>query len=1065
MSEKKKLKMSLTKFRAITIPIMAIFLALAVVVTIATDYFTPSLDAFLGKGARAATSPSGTSGWDSNYYTFTTHNGEEALKNSAAVAERIADEGEVLLKNDGLLPLTPDTAITPMGYRYITPLMSGSGSGSADTTAEYVYDAVRGITEAFNNINTKAADAMKNGTLVTINPVAASGEGGQTAFLGAAVSISEYPASTYAGIEDSCKDTVGIVFLGRAGGEGGDLYTQEYEDGTPHQLALTDTEREVLEFAKTNCTAGVVVILNSCNTMEVAELADDDGINAIVQMCTPGAMGFKSLGKILNGTVNPSGRLVDTFVVDNTKTPTFVNFNNGTGNTVYTNTEYVRDIWLAAFKGGSHFQAPFREYEEGVYLGYRWYETASDLGYFTSDNLPAGVTDPYYNRDNGVVYPFGYGLSYTTFKQEIVSFDDSGDQVTVEVKVTNTGDKAGKDVVQIYYGAPYTEFDVVNMIEKPTVNLIEYGKTQMLEPGASETVTLSFAKEDMASYCFTHDNGNGTTGCYVLEEGDYTVSLRNNSHDVIDSRTVTLGETFWYDGSDENHIRESEKLAQSALDDSGNSTGTPANPNSPFIAATNRFDNANLYMTDPSVGHDVTILSRNDWANTQPSAPTDETRQASDTVKGWLDFNYATVDLGNGTWDDVNDPLLGSTEGTPVYTADMPVSKAKNGLTLSNMRGLSYFDPKWDDLLDQIDYSTSEMTLALFANAFASGPLSAVGKPATVDHDGPQGLALNDNDGNSWINCCSFPAATTLAQTFNLDLAYEMGNAVGEENYWIGGGGWYAPSINMHWSPFSGRNYEYYSEDPVVSGKVATHVISGAGDKGTFCTLKHFAMVDQEEQRWWIPSVWATEQTIREIYLKPFEIAVKDAVKTIKYISDDQGTVSTKTMRAADAMMTSGWSGIGGLFSAYDYNLLTNVLRNEWGFCGYVVTDYDQGNCANDSVAVNRMVRAGTDQHMLDMTLSPGSYTSLDNATGVAALRKSIKNTLYTIVNSAQFNGAVPGAEIYYKMSPWRVAVIALDVVIGLGIVVGVIANVRRTQDAKAHPERYKSKANKQAKS
>ena len=1063
MSKPNKLKMSVTKFRAITIPIMAIFLVLAIVVTIGTDYFTPSLDAFLGKGDRAATTPAGTSSWNSNYYTFVSANGDQALVNSAAVAERIADEGEVLLKNDGILPLTRDTAITPMGYRYITPLMSGSGSGSTSTTADYVYDAVRGITEAFTNINTKAAEAMQKGTLVTINPVAASGEGGQTAFLGAAVSISEYPASTYAGIEDSCKDTVGIVFIGRAGGEGGDLYTQAYEDGTPHQLALTDTEREVLEFAKTNCTGGVVVILNSCNTMEIAELADDDGINAIIQICTPGAMGFKSLGKILNGTVNPSGRLVDTFVADNTKTPTFVNFNNGTGNTVYVNTEYVREIWLARFKGGSHFQAPFREYEEGVYLGYRWYETAADLGYFTSNNLPAGVTDPYYNRDNGVVYPFGYGLSYTTFKQEIASFSDNGDEVEIQVKVTNTGNVAGKEVVQIYFGAPYTEFDVEHMIEKPTVNLIEYGKTQLLDPGSSETVTLSFAKEDMASYCYTHDNGNGTTGCYMLEAGDYTVSLRANSHDVIDSRTVTIGQTFWYDGSDDAHIRESEKLAQAALDNDGNSTGVPANPDSSFIAATNRFDNANLYMTDPTVGNDVTILTRNDWANTQPSAPTDVTRQASETVKKWLDYNYATIDLGNGTWDANNDPILGAVEGSFAYVPDskMPASKAKNGLTLSEMRGLSYYDPKWDDLLDQIDYNTSEMTNALFANAFASGPLSSVGKPATVDHDGPQGLALNDNDGNSWINCCSFPAATTLAQTFNLDLAYEMGSAVGEENYWIGGGGWYAPSINMHWSPFSGRNYEYYSEDPVVSGKVAASVISGAGDKGTFCTLKHFAMVDQEEQRWWIPSVWATEQTIREIYLKAFEIAVKDATKTIKYISDDKGTVSTKTMRACDAMMSSGWSGIGGLFTAYDYNLLTNVLRNEWGFQGYVVTDYDQGNAPNDNVAVNRMVRAGNDQHMLDMTLSPGSYTSLDNATGVTALRTSIKNTLYTIVNSAQFNGAVPGSEIYYKMSPWRIGVIALDVVIGLGFVLGVIANVRRTKHAKAHPELYKSKADK----
>lgn len=1056
MSKAKKLKMNTGKFKMILIPVMAFFLIFAIVVTAVTNYFTPSLDAFLGKGKRTASTPGGTAGWDSNYYSFDSKNGDEALKNSLAVSESIADEGIVLLKNDGLLPLSADTPVTPLGYRYFNPLMSGSGSGSADTTADYVYDAVKGITEAFTNVNASSLEAMKAGEVLQIDPEAASGEAGQTAFLGSSVSLFEFPVSTYEGMEDSCKDTVGIVFLGRAGGEGGDLYTNVYTDGTPHELALTDTERDTLEYAKNNCS-GVVVVLTSCNTMQIAELQDDDGINSIITMCTPGAVGFKSLGKILNGTVNPSGRTVDTFAADYTKTPTFVNFNDSTGKTSYNNASYTRDIWLSAFKGGPVFDARFREYEEGVYLGYRWYETSAEEGYFTSENLPEGVTDPYYNRDNGVVYPFGYGLSYTTFSQEITSFEDGGSDIEVQVMVTNTGDTAGKDVVQLYYSAPYTDFDKENSIEKSSVNLAAFDKTELLAPGESQTLTLSFPKEEMASYCYTHDNGNGTNGCYVMEEGTYTISLRSDSHTVIDSRTSDFAETFWYDGSDEAHIRQSEKDAQALLEDSGASTGTAANTELGFFAAHNQFEKASTYMNDPSVGNDVTILSRKDWAGTQPSAPTDVTRTASDTVKEWLDYGLITVDLGDGkSWDSVNDPILGSMEGTPVYTAEMPASGQKNGLTLSDLRGVDYFDPKWDALLDQVDYQSSEMKLALFANAFASGPLSAVDKPETVDHDGPQGLALNDNDGNSWINCCSFPAATNLAQSWNVDLAYEMGLAVAEENYWIGGGGWYAPAINLHWSPFSGRNYEYYSEDPIISGKMAAKVISGAGDKGTYCTLKHFAMVDQEADRWWIPAVWATEQTIREIYLKAFEIPVKEAVKTIRYISDDQGTNTEKTMRACDAMMCSGWAGIAGIYSAYDYNLMTNVLRNEWGFRGYVVTDYDMGNAPFDDTAVNRMVRAGTDQHMLDMTLSPGTYTSLDTPTGVKALRNAIKNTLYTVVNSAQFNGAVPGAKIYYRMSPWRVGVIALDAVIALGILLGITAIIRRSKEEKAHPELFR---------
>ena len=660
MEKQKKLKMNAKKFRLITIPIMVFFLIFALVLSLVTNYFTPSLNAFLGKGARKATTPSGTSGWDTDYYDITSANSEEALQNGLKTSENIADEGIVLLKNNGLLPLTADTTVTPFGYDYLNPMMSGSGSGSADTTADYVYTAEKGINEAFSNVNSASVDAMKNGTVHASTPAAASGEGGATAFLGSSTILNEYPAETYNGIEDSCKGTVGIIFLGRAGGEGGDLYTQAYDDGTPHQLALTDTERGVLDFAKKNCD-GVVVVLNSCNTMQVGELEDDSDIDAVITMCTPGAVGFKSLGKILNGTVNPSGKTVDTFVADCTLTPTYVNFNKGDGETSYTNTSYTRDIWLSKYKGGSEFEARFREYEEGVYMGYRWYETAADMDYFTSDNLPDGVTDTYYNRDNGVVYPFGYGLSYTTFTQKISAFTESGNNVTVSVDVTNTGKVAGKDVVQLYYTAPYTDFDVENMIEKATVNLLDYGKTKLLEPGESDTVTITFNKEDMASYCFTHDNGNGTTGCYVLEGGDYIISARSDSHNVLDEKTLTVADTFWYDGSDEEHIRESDKNAQSARNDDGTPTGEPENTELGYFAVTNEFENANTYMTDPTVGNDVTILTRNDWANTQPTAPTDKTRTASDTVIGWLDYNFTTTDLGNGkTWDSVNDPVLGS---------------------------------------------------------------------------------------------------------------------------------------------------------------------------------------------------------------------------------------------------------------------------------------------------------------------------------------------------------------------------------------------------------------------
>lgn len=1054
-------KMRGTIFRWICIPFMVLALVFGICLATITNYFSPSLDTFLGKGKLEYSTPQHAQGWNAQFYNFKAKNAEEALHNSAQVAEQIGDEGEVLLKNDGLLPLSKDTQVSPLGYAYLNPVMSGSGSGGTDTSCEYAYSAERGIKEAFSHVNTTMVNAMKKAKPAEIKPQGADGDGGATAFMGAATIIREFDVEDLKAQQDSLKNTVGIVFIGRGAGEGGDLNTKPYEDGTPHQLALSENEKKLLSFAQENCK-GVVVVVNSTNAMQLADLQDNPGVNAVLQIATPGALGFKSLGKILNGTVNPSGRTVDTFVADNTKVPTFANFDDNSGNFMYQNTEYTRNYWLAKFTGGSQFKAPFREYEEGVYVGYRYYETASSLGYFTSANLPEGVSDPYYNRDNGVVYPFGYGLSYSSFEQKIEDISVKNGTVTASVSVKNTGKTAGKEVVQLYYGAPYTPFDVENKIEKSTVNLLAFGKTQILQPGESETVKLSFEQEDMASYSYTHKNPSGTTGSYVLEQGDYTISLRSDSHTVIDSHTMTIADTVWYDSADT--MRKSDKQAQAVLDEKGNATDTPMKSalgeKVDFTPASNQFDNANAYMTNPDIGHDVSILSRADWANTQPSAPTDQSRTASDSVKKWLDYNFNTIDLGNGQWDQAHDPLIGDGDNSKIYVAesDAPASKQHNGLVMSHMRGLSYDDPQWDKLLDQLDYNDPQLQKALFVAAFATGELDSVGKPATTDHDGPQGLALNDTSGKSWVTACSFPSETTMAQTFNTELAYAMGAAVGEENHYINGAGWYAPAANLHWSAFSGRNYEYYSEDPIISGFMAAGVISGAGDKGTYTSFKHFAMVDQENNRGKIPAIWATEQTIREIYLKPFEIGLKKAKKTISYISDDKGTVSTKVMRAGDYLMTSGWAGIGGLWTAWDYNLMTNVLRNEWGFKGTVVTDYDMGNGPRDNAAVNRLVRAGTTQHMLDMTLSPGTYTATQTATGKMALRRAVKDTLYTMANSAQTNNMVPGATAYYQVSPWRLGVWAIDAVLAVLIILGVIVIILRARDEKLHPENYKQK-------
>ena len=683
-------------------------------------------------------------------------------------------------------------------------------------------------------------------------------------------------------------------------------------------------------------------------------------------------------------------------------------------------------------------------------MGYRYYETAASLGYFTSDDLPDGVTDPYYNRENGVVYPFGFGLSYTTFTQEITDMDvsEADNRLTVTVEVVNTGDKDGRDTVQLYYSAPYTDFDVINMIEKPSVVLGEYAKTGVLKAdGGKETVTIELALDEMASYCFTRKNGDGTTGAYVLEGGKYGVSIRSDSHTVLDSDEFEISETVWYDND---NIRPSEIAAQSALDAKGEPLGYPAaGPDAEFTAATNKYEKSNAYMTDDSIS-EATILSRSNWEATQPTGATDADRMASEEVVEWMEWNA-------GAFDYETDEVLGNVSGSLAYKADKPVSGADNKLTLADMRGLDYYDDNWDILLDQLDYTdTDELKLALFMGGYTTGEITTIGKPLTVDRDGPQGLTQSSNDGSSWLgNVCAYPSEVVLAQTWDRDLAYEYGYSVGQEALTNGTNGWYAPGVNMHRSPFAGRNFEYFSEDPIVTGIMGTAVVSGAGDCGVYCAFKHFALNDQEAQRQpdrsFDITVWATEQAIREIYLKPGEMMVKNARKTIKYIADDEGNIATKTMRAADAIMV-GDASPGGEYTGYSYALLNGIIRGEWGFQGFMITDMHvpyENEC-------DKLVRAGCDVLMTMTYLSKFSVSDTQSATGQWALRNAIKNVSFTVVNSNAMQGAAPGAIVTYAMSPWAVGLLIGDIVIGLLIVAGAVWIVLRVRDSKKNPEKYK---------
>ncbi len=840
---------------------------------------------------------------------------------------------------------------------------------------------------------------------------------------GANTYLYEFPSDIYVPAADSCTQTTGLVFIGRDAGEGGDLKTDGYADGTPHELALSQNEKDTIQFAKENCK-NVVAIINSCNVIQISELMSGKyEVDAILWVGFLGTVGFQSMADILCGKVNPSGRTVDTWPADLTKNPACQNL----GNFRYNNAR-ITDVTDDA-GGTAQIDAPFVEYEEGVYVGYKYYETADEC-------------DPSFDYEEEVVFPFGYGLSYTTFEQEIVDFNDSGDSIEIKIKVTNTGNIDGKEVVQVYYTAPYTEWDMQYDIEKPVKNLVTFAKTEVAA-GESEIVELSFAKEDMASYCYTRENGDGTTGCYVLEGGNYTITLGKNSHDAWDSRTVSIEEE-WFDNS---NPRQSEIDGQSSLDDQGQPTGIPSkasvNTEAEFVAATNQFEESNDYMTSSK----VTRLTRKDWTGSFPTRPDETTLTADESVVEMLEkYDY-------GTYDYENDPYLGNTEGSKVYTDVAPIEGADNGLSLIDLRGKDYYDEDWELLLDQIDYSNLDQLRPLLFNAAQTiNPLDSIGLYKTSGVEGPSGIGMFSKMVPEWnAETMAYCSGMVISSTWNTELAYEVGSSIGIEamNTQIVEGshisGWTGPAMNLHRTPFGGRNGEYYSEDGLLSGMIGVQVINGAGDKGLYTIYKHFVLNDSETNRHGV-CTWADEQTMRETYFKTFEIVFKNSRRTINYISDDQGTVETKIMRGAQAVMTS-MNKIGTMPAGADYRLLTEVLRNEWGFQGFVQTDQPT-QCDQDL-----MLRAGGD---VQMSNTSAGGKDLSSATAKNCIRRAIHNIAYAVVNSNAMQNVAPGTIVYYDMSPWKIVLIAADIVVGIFVIVSIVWMILRGRDEKKYPERYR---------
>nr|WP_296907350.1 glycoside hydrolase family 3 C-terminal domain-containing protein [uncultured Marvinbryantia sp.] len=846
---------------------------------------------------------------------------EESIAGAEELAQQIAEEGIVLLQNDDqTLPLADNKNINVFGWASTAPCYGGTGSGALNDSY-HIVDLLEGLSNAGFNTNTELSDFYR--AYAQSRP--------EIGMFAQDWTLPEPPAETYSDemMENAREFSENaMIVLTRAGGEQTDLprtltgvtynnNSEDYEDfpeGT-HYLEPSQSERNMIDLVCRNFD-NVILVYNGANTMEL-QIADEyEQIKSVLWVPGTGQNGFNALGEILSGEVNPSAKTADTFVRDLTATPNWNNF----GDYEYDNMDEFVISESDPYVPGA--LPHFVNYTDGIYVGYKFYETAAEEGLIDYEEL--------------VQYPFGYGLSYTDFTKEMGEMVTGEDgTISFDVTVTNTGDVAGKDVVEVYYNPPYTN----GGIEKASANLIAYDKTDMLEPGASQTLSISISAEDMASY---DDEENG---CYVLEEGEYVISINSDSHTVIDSQTYEVESTIVYD---ENNARSTD-----------------------LVAAQNQFDFAK---------GELTYLSReNGFENYEEAVAAPATYSMPEADKAGF--------VNNSNFEPEEDP-----------DAQMPTTGAKNNISILDLRGADYDDEKWEMLLDNL--TIDEMVEMIALGGYQTAPAKSIDKIATTDCDGP--AALNNNF--TGVGSIGFPAGVMLANCWNEDLAYAFGENIGLMADDMNVSGWYAPAMNIHRSAFAGRNFEYYSEDALLSGKCAVNAVSGAWSQGVYAYIKHFALNDQETNRWEMLCVWADEQAIREIYLKPFEMCVKDGDAT--------------------AVMSS-YNYIGNQWAGACSPLLINVLRNEWGFRGSVLTDYFADFGYMDA---ERAIYNGGSTCLINRDVNTNYIKNTDNPTTVQHMREACHDVLYTAVNSRGFEEENLSA----GLMTWQIIMIAADVVIAV---------------------------------
>ena len=831
---------------------------------------------------------------------------EMTYADGLAMNVELEEEGLVLLKNENqTLPLSAGK-VNVFGEHAFNMVYNGSGSSAGNANGAVTIK--EGMEAAGLEVN--------EGLLSYIEENTAS-ETDDSVHEGNSVDISGYPINEmsvekYTGDYsfDKIKEysDTAIVVIGRVGGEGQDLPRSGFgADGTESYLELNQNEKDLLKTLKENGFK-TIVLINSSYAMELGFIDQQNyGVEAAMWIGGPGIAGATAVGEALTGKVNPSGRLVDTYAYDLTTQSTY----------------YTSDYnYYYSAEDATKILGGFSNYSEGIYMGYRWYETADAEGFWDT------VSNEFGSGYEGVVqYPFGYGMSYTSFSQKIVSAEEKEGVVNFEVEVTNTGDTyAGKDVIQLYCEAPYTQGGT----EKSKVALAAFEKTDVLQPGETKNYNLSVVLEDVASYDETAANDKGA---YTLDAGAYEFYLSENAHSWSDIEMQDTEKCYEYalDSQivyDENNKRSSEQ-----------------------VAASNQFADAK---------NDIPTLSRADgFAN------------AKETVFSKID------DIALEKSDVIYDLLINKSSAAGEYQGEIldTTTGAKQKYTMDDMAGAAYDDERWDELISQM--SVSDMNTLIGTGGWSTPAIDSIGKAKTTDIDGPYGLSnfVQNELGNSESVCVSYCSEVVVASTWNKELVNRYGQTVGNEGNATGVSGWYAPGANLHRSSFGGRNPEYYSEDSYLSGVMCANMVEGALSKGLYVYVKHFAFNDQEANRTNKENCWMTEQTAREIYLKPFELAVKDG--------------------GATGLMAS-YMWFEGKWCGGNYNLMTTVVRDEWGFTGMVVTDNYCGTWMNPTKAI----MAGADLILSNASREVDADVAQTDE-GISAMKRSCKNILFTIADAA----------------------------------------------------------------